>query len=110
MVYDEKILCVLVEAGIDGLSVKKIAHHVFNGCNTLFTPIQYEDVYEYTRKFVYRNSRSSASLLIKGPKRGIYLLNPNSVAARQLQIEFNKNQDQQEQETKLKEDKSLMLF
>lgn len=36
MNYDSEILFVLTEAGEKGLSVKKIARHVFNNCNGLF--------------------------------------------------------------------------
>ena len=36
--YDREIFKVLSEAGEQGLKTEKIAHHVFNACNSIFNP------------------------------------------------------------------------
>lgn len=110
MVYDEQIVRVLLEAGRKGLPVRKIARHVFNGCNTLFAPIRFEDVYAYTQAFVRKNSRSSEALLVRGGKRGVYCLNPKSAVTRQLYIKFCVGEDEQEAGKTAPEDRSLSLF
>ena len=36
-----------MEAGNEGLSVKKVARHVHNACNTFFATVSFEDIHNY---------------------------------------------------------------
>lgn len=89
MNYQKEILAVLYEAGSDGLSVHKIAIHVHNLHNTLFSPVAFEEVRRKVQTWLLRNSKSSDSLVIRLDKRGKYKLNMKSARARQLILEFD---------------------
>ena len=45
MNYDREILAVLTQAGEKGLKLEHIVRHVYNACNSMFTPLNYKDVY-----------------------------------------------------------------
>lgn len=90
--YDKAILSVLVEAGDEGLSLRKISRHVHNACNTLFEEIAYEEVHAYVRQYLQRNSRNPLSLIEKTDVRGVYRLNPNVEQAQQLMLHFRDEQ------------------
>ena len=110
MNYGNEILFILSEAGERGLSVKKIARHVFNNCNNLFSEIAYGDVYRQVACYLSRNSRAAGSIVERTDVRGVYRLNP-TYASRQLQIEF-KDECRTDGGTPAceEEDKSLSLF
>ena len=42
MNYDHEILAVLTRAGEKGLKLQYIARHVYNACNSMFTPLDYK--------------------------------------------------------------------
>ena len=86
--YANDIISVLCEAGDNGLPVRKIALHVYNTCNTLFTPILIDDIYNYVRQWLNANSQSYDSLVCRCDKRGYYKINTSSQAAQQLMLEF----------------------
>ena len=88
MNYQNEILAVLYEAGSDGLSVHKIAIHVHNSHNTLFSPIAFEVVRRNVQSWLLRNSKSSDPLVVRLDKRGRYKINMKSAKARQLIFEF----------------------
>lgn len=88
MNYDQEILRVLCEAGSSGLSVHKISVHVHNACNSLFSPVDFTEVYRYVVSFLARNSRDSLSLVARTQVRGRYRLNPNSAKWNQLMLQF----------------------
>ena len=88
MDYEKEILGVLYEAGGDGLSVHKIAIHVHNAHNTLFSPIAFEEVRHNVQKWLLNNSRNGSSPVTHCGKRGIYRLNLNSRKTRQTLLEF----------------------
>ena len=110
MTYDDKILRFLTEAGTDGLSVKKLSRHVFNASNTLFEPIDYEEVHRYVQAFLLRNSRSSDSLVENVGRRGIYRLNPQSADSQQLMLMFRDEEEPTDDDPKPSIDLSLSLF
>ena len=87
MNYDSEILFVLTEAGEKGLSVKKIARHVFNNCNGLFDVVPFEDVYHYVACYLKRNSKSNDSIIERTSIRGVYRLNQSNTS-RQLFFDF----------------------
>jgi hypothetical protein len=109
LTYDDKILRFLTEAGSDGLSVRKLARHVFNASNTLFETVDFEEVHRYVQTFLLRNSRSSDSLVENVGKRGIYRLNPRSARSQQLMLMFSE-EEEPEEAPKPAVDLSLSLF
>lgn len=110
MNYEKEILRILYEAGKDGLSVHKIAIHVHNAHNTLFSPIAFEKVRLYVQIWLLRNSKSSDSLVAHCEKRGMYRINIHSSYAIQTIMKFNDNTTEQPFSTQEKGDKQLHLF
>lgn len=91
MNYEKEILKILYEAGNDGLSVHKIAIHVHNAHNTLFSPIAFEKVRLYVQIWLLRNSKFSDSPVAHCEKRGMYRINMHSSKAIQTIMKFNDN-------------------
>ena len=109
--YDNKILEVLAEVGEAGMSVHKMARHVFNASNSLFEPIEFEDVHRYVQQYVLRCSRGADALLQNVGQRGIYRLNPNSAQSQQLMLMFrDEDETESEDEKTSGDDMSLSLF
>lgn len=108
--YDRHILRVLTEAGHDGLSVQKIARHVFNASNTFFCAVDFEDIYKYVRQYLARNSKGCDSLVENTGVRGMYRLNMNSGETRQLMLCFMDDSETEEKPQVCNEDRSLSLF
>lgn len=98
----------LAEAGENGISVKKLARHVFNASHSFFESVTFDDVYRYVQLFVRRNSKGSEALLVGGGHRGHYRLNPNSAQSQQLLLMFC--DDEEDKEPVKTEDLSLSLF
>ena len=86
--YANYIISVLYEAGDNGLPVRKIALHVYNTCNTLFTPVLIDDIYNSVRQWLNANSQSYDSLVRRCDKRGYYKINTSSQAVQQLMLQF----------------------
>src|SRR5574344_2098877 len=93
MNYDQEILRVLLEAGDEGISVKKLALHVQNACNSLFNVVNFDDVYAYVRQYLMRNSRNPNSVIERTDSRGIYRINTNVSEGQQLMLQFRKDID-----------------
>lgn len=110
MNYDREILFVLNEAGDKGLSVKKIARHVHNRCNSLFEEVQYEDVRRYVGDYLNRNSKLTGSIIERTEVRGVYRINMSSGDSRQLLFDFKDDIDEEEKKEDEVEDRSLSLF
>lgn len=107
MNYDRHILYVLAEAGQAGLSVSKIARHVFNATNGFFSETSYDDVHLYVRHYLQRQVlRKNA--FIKRVSHGIYQLDLCSGKGKQLVLSFKDITDATQKTTP--EDKSLSLF
>ena len=109
MNYDSEILFVLNEAGAKGLSVKKIARHVFNNRNGLFDVVSFKDVHRHVAGFMKRNSRSAGSIIERTGIRGVYRLNQSNTS-RQLCFDFKSDDTGETTKEKTTEDKSLSLF
>lgn len=92
------------------MSVYKIARHVFNASNSLFEPIEFEDVHRYVQQYVLRCSRGADALLQNVGQRGIYRLNPNSAQSQQLMLMFRDDEEELEEGKTGGEDLSLSLF
>ena len=103
--YNSEILRILVEAGNEGLSVKKIARHVHNACNTLFS-----SVYTYVSQYLIRNSKNADSMIARTDVRGNYRINPRNEDSQQLMLRFQDECNEKEDTPKPSVDQSLSLF
>jgi len=111
MNYDQEILRFLLEAGDEGIAVKKLALHVQNACNNLFNVVNFDDVYIYVRQYLMRNSKNPNSVIERTDARGIYRVNTNVSEGQQLILHFGRNIDEElEEEKKIDTDQSLSLF
>lgn len=110
MNYDREILFVLNEAGEKGLSVKKIARHVFNSCNGFFDSVSFDEVHHYVASYLRRNSKQGDAVVERTEVRGVYRLCMSSGDSRQLLFDFRDDDDKKEVEDVDTEDKSLTLF
>lgn len=108
MNYDHEILSVLTEAGDKGLSLKKIAMHVYNRANGLFCAADIEDVRRYVANYVARVSRQSGSVIERTDERGVYRINNSCSDANQLHFVFKEYEPEQPNQSV--EDTSLSLF
>ncbi len=85
--YDREIFKVLSEAGEQGLKTEKIAHHVFNACNSIFNPVDYSSLHVYVTHFLISHSRSVDSIIEK-TDRGVYRINNMVKESQQLMFDF----------------------
>ncbi len=89
MNLDQEIFKVLVEAGCQGLKIEKVARHVFNTCNTMFHPLQYEDVHAYVTQYLTKCAKNPKSVIEKCKRVGVYRINYQSDAMQQLMLNFS---------------------
>ena len=89
MNLNQEIFNVLMAAGSNGLKVEKIARHVYNACNSIFTPLDYKDVHAYVTQYLTKSAKDPKSLIEKGKGYGIYHINFGSVAVQQLMLDFS---------------------
>ena len=108
--YNSEILRILVEAGDEGLSVKKIARHVHNACNTLFSTVSFDEVYTYVAQYLIRNSKNADSMITRTDVRGNYRINPRNEDSQQLMLQFQDECDEKENIEEPSVDQSLPLF
>ena len=106
--YDREILRVLVEAGSEGLPVRKISRHVHHACNSFFDEIDFDELHHYVSQFLLRNSKNPESLIEK-TDRGVYHLNMKNTQTQQLMLEFKEQPQEEPTEAPVK-DLSLGLF
>lgn len=85
---DQEILNVLVIAGNKGLKVEKIARHVYNACNSIFTPLEFKEVHAYVTQYLSKNSKNPTSIIEKGKGYGVYHINYQNSAVQQLMFKF----------------------
>lgn len=110
MNYDREILFVLNEAGMKGLSVQKIARHVFNSCNGFFNAVSLEEVHRYVASYLNRSSKLPDSVIERTDVRGVYRINLSSGMSRQLQFDFKDDDACEKDDNRKTEDRSLSLF
>ena len=110
MNIEKEIFHVLTEVGDTGLSIRKISIHVYNSCNSFFDDVPYEDIYNYVKQFLVRNSRNPDSVIEKTDIRGVYRLNTTLQENRQLMFRFGDDNNEEEDNSKNMEDTSLSLF
>lgn len=109
MNYDREILQVLCEAGEKGLSVGKIARHVFNSRNGFFDNVTFDEVRREVASFLTRGCKSSDAVVERTGERGVYRMNLSSVNTGQLMFDFKDDETEVSSE-KAVEDQSLSLF
>lgn len=108
MNYDHQILRILIEASPQGLSVKKIARHVFNQANGFFCTVDYDSVHAYVRQYLQRQA-TRGNGLVRRQSHGIYQFNEQTQEGRQLMLEFKEDEEPTMQKQQPK-DQSLSLF
>ena len=111
MQYKREIIRVLTEAGEDGLSVPKIAYHVFNSCNSLFRTVSYNEIYRLVATYLVNNSKNRESVIARTDRRGVYRLNLESRETRQLMLQFvDESTANENGDNVFEDDLSLPLF
>lgn len=98
MNLEREILSILMQAGNRGLRLGKIARHVYNSCNSMFTPLDYKNVYGRVAQYINRNSKKPDSIILKCKEYGVYRINYKSYAMRQLMLNFSSIPDAERQE------------
>lgn len=107
MSYEKDIFIVLKEAGETGLSVKKIASHVFNVHNSFFETASYEDIKRAVQSYLAYHSKRRNDMIEK-VGYGTYRLNQKSKETKELILKFADDDD--EDPPKPVKDQSLSLF
>ncbi len=87
--FDLEIFNVLLAAGAKGLKMEKIARHVFNSCNSLFTPLNYKEVHAYVTQYLTKCAKNPQSAIEKGKGYGVYRLKYGSSEVSQLMLKFS---------------------
>lgn len=83
MKYEDLIIRILIEAGDDGLSVRKVTRHVYNAVNGFFEEADWGTVHRVVRAFLHRHSRGMEAAISR-PKHGVYCLNLATQAGKNL--------------------------
>ncbi len=106
---EKEIFRVLTLAGKKGLKTDRIARHVFNACNSMFSPLDFKEVHVFVSQFLIRKSKNRDSWVEKCEGHGVYRLNGGSEETRQLKLRFESAM-QKEGQTVQENDTSLSLF
>ena len=96
MKLEQEIFNVLVQAGSQGLKLEKIVRHVYNSCNSIFTPLDYRYVYGFVSQYLIKNSKNPSSIIEKGKGYGVYRINYKSSPMQQLMLDFSSASIQKE--------------
>lgn len=107
--YDTHIHKILAEVGNRGLNVRKITLHVFNSVNTLFEPVEKQQVHDYVLKYLSNHVKGNMPLL-KRVSHGVYSFNPRSPEARQIKMDLKNGVDQLAAPPQEHHPKQLLLF
>ena len=109
--YEQQILRILLDVGAHGISVKKLAKHVYNHYCTLFFQPDFDEVYRSVQQYLLSHSRSAYDLVEHTEKWGYYRLNTRNTTTQQLMLEFSNEVEEEDTENeKPAEDLSLSLF
>jgi hypothetical protein len=98
--------------GKRGLSISAITKHVYNQNCTLFSQPDLQEVRQYVRNYLLRNSKSRQSMVERTERRGYYRLNTNNpLVATQFMLQFKEETPEAEiKEETQPQDLSLDLF
>lgn len=108
MSYEKDIFTVLREAGPAGLSVKKIARHVFNAHNGLFESASESEISGAVQRYLAYHSKRPKDTIEK-VSRGRYRLNMKSRCTKELMLKFS-DDDCDNRPSQPVKDQSLSLF
>lgn len=108
MTYEKDIFKVLQEAGDGGLSVRKIARHVFNANNSFFQSTDKDEISQAVQRYLAYHSRSSNDTIEK-VGYGRYRLNLKSRKTKLKLQEYFTEKDEEKKPGPAKE-LSLDLF
>lgn len=108
--FEREITRIFVEAGPGGLSIKKSAIHLHNSLNTLFCPVEFNEIYRFVTNFVHRNSHGKCPMLVTAGKRGRYRINRLYSEMPLLEQMYMAAEDIIIQDTAEKPDKQLSIF
>ena len=87
--YEQQILRILLDVGAPGISVKKLAKHVYNHYCTLFYQPDFDEVYRFVRQYLTSRSRSQQPMIERAEKWGHYRLKSNAVeGVKQQMLQF----------------------
>ncbi len=104
MEYEKEIIRVLIEAGRKGLSIKKIARHIYNSKNSLFEELSFEDVHKSVAAYLQRNCKKRNSMVQRTQKNGTYRIRV-SVKPTQLELFFKEEGDDTQDVNEMKDEK-----
>ena len=115
MDLEKEILKLLTLAGEKGLKIEKVARHVYNSCNTMFTPLDYKEVHAFVSQYLIKNAKDPTSIIEKVEGHGMYRLNSKAKLTQQLMLEFaphetEQDDDKDENTNKSANDLSLSFF
>lgn len=72
MSYEQEILHILLEAGDNGLTVRKITQHLYNRNNTFFDRTDFDELHKEVAKLLIRKAKDPKSVIKRTGKRGVY--------------------------------------
>ena len=113
MTYEQQILQILLEVGKRGISVRKLAKHVYNMNCTLFSQPDVQAIHRSVQQYLFSNSRSKRPLVESTGRWGYYRLsNSGRSYMKQLMLEFNDDvpATEEKESEKPSQDLSLNLF
>ena len=112
MTYDQQILKILTEVGERGISVAALIKHVYNENTSFFFQPDLQEVAQYVRNYLRRNSLTEQSMIERTDRRGYYRLNNRLPIDKQLLLSF-RDDDSTENVAEVEppqQDFSLSLF
>lgn len=107
MSYEKDIFTVLKEAGDAGLTVRKIARHIFNAHNSFFETASKEEIRGAVQRYLTNHSKRQNDTIEK-VGWGTYRLNRKSKVTKELMLKFSN--DAPDEQPKPVKDQSLSLF
>lgn len=93
MTFEREILKVLSEGPLEGMPLRRIALNVYNISNTLFNPLDQEEVYEVVGEWLRKTSAIKGASVEKAETRGWYKINLNSQKVQQMMLEFHPHEE-----------------
>jgi hypothetical protein len=112
MKLDPEIINTLLLAGEKGLKLEHIARNVFNASNSMFSPLDYKEVYTRVAQCLAYAVKKKNPIIQKGEGYAVYRLDFKSKIVKKMMLKFaaeEKEKPENAPKTTL-EDQSLTLF
>lgn len=93
MIFEREILKVLSEAPREGMPLRRIALNVYNMSNTLFNPLDRDEVYADVGEWLRKTAAVKGASVEKAETRGWYKINLKSQKVQQMMLEFHTHED-----------------